>query len=158
MSDTSTVSTETPATTTVEPPAQETDWKAEAERLKSEARKWETRSKENATAAKRLSELEESQKTDLQKALDRAEAAEKRATELETREQITTWKTEISAATGVPAQYLRGANEDELKAHAEELKPVFEARGPVVPTAGQIPTTLPNDARETAKRLFGSTS
>jgi hypothetical protein len=139
-------------------PAQEpTDWKAEAERLKGEARKWETRSKENAAAAKRLGEIEESQKTDLQKALDRAEAAERRAAEVETVQQIQAWKADIAKATGVPAQYLRGTTEDELKAHAEELAPVFKDRGPTVPTVGQIPTTTPSDDRETVRRLFGTT-
>lgn len=139
-------------------PAQDTDWKAEAERLKAEARKWETRSKENAAAAKRLGELEESQKTDLQKAIDRAETAERRAAEFESAQQIQAWKTDIAKATGVPAQYLRGSTEDELQAHAEELAPVFANRGPTVPTVGQIPTTTVSDDRETARRLFGSST
>lgn len=140
-------------------PAQDpTDWKAEAERLKGEARKWETRSKENGAAAKRLAEIEESQKSDLQKALDRAEAAERRAAEFETAQQIQAWKADISKETGVPVQYLRGATEDELKAHAVELAPVFKDRGPTVPTVGQTPTTTTSDARATAKRLFGSTT
>jgi hypothetical protein len=73
-----------PGTPTAEPaanpaadPAQgDTDWKAEA-------RKWESRAKENSAAKKRLDELEEAAKTDLEKATSRAEAAEKRAAALE---------------------------------------------------------------------------
>jgi hypothetical protein len=136
-------------------PAQETDWKAEADRLKAEARKWETRSKENGAAAKRLAEIEESQKSDLQRALDRAEAAERRAAEFETVQQIQAWKADIAKATGVPAQYLRGTTEDELKAHAEELKPLVQNRGPVIPGLGNIPSTTPTDERTFVRDLFG---
>lgn len=139
----------------------DTDWKTEAERLKGElqkARKWEDRAKANATAAQRVTELEGS----LQDAVARAEQAESRAdtaesevTTFKTRDQLSTWKTEISTATGVPAQYLRGVNEDELKAHADELKPLFDKRGPVVPGAADIPTNTPSDERAFARDLFG---
>lgn len=46
-----------------------TDWK-------SECRKWEKRAKENDRAAKELAEIREQQKTDLEKAVERAERAE----------------------------------------------------------------------------------
>lgn len=46
-----------------------TDWKAEC-------RKWEKRAKENDRAAKELAEIREQQKTDLEKAVERAERAE----------------------------------------------------------------------------------
>lgn len=56
-----------------------TDWKAQA-------RKWEARAKENSAAAAKLAKLEDANKTELQKAADRATAAEKardeQATEL----------------------------------------------------------------------------
>lgn len=151
MTDAPPVSPETPPTDPPVDPPVETDWKAEA-------KKWETRSKENAKAAKRLAELEDADKTELQRAVDRAEAAEKRAAEFETAQQITAWKTEISATTGVPAQALRGTTKDELQAHADELKPLLGNRGPIIPTAGQTPTTPPKDERDTVRRLFGSTT
>lgn len=75
---TDTIPTETPATPAPaqdpapEPAKAETDWKAEA-------RKWEQRAKENSAAAKRLTEFEESQKTEAEKLAAKAEAAEKRA-------------------------------------------------------------------------------
>lgn len=98
-------------------PEKETDWK-------SEARKWETRAKENLAtakvnedAAKRLVEIEEANKTESQKAIDRAEAAEKRAAELEAR----TTRAEVAAAKGVPVELLTGSTTEELEAAADAL-------------------------------------
>lgn len=64
-----------PAQATPEPAA-EPDWKAEA-------RKWESRAKENKGAAERLAEIEEANKTAEQKAAERLAAAEKAASEAE---------------------------------------------------------------------------
>lgn len=68
-----------------EPPAQDsTDWKAEA-------RKWEQRAKDNKSAADRLAQVEDANKTDLQKAQDAAAkaVADAQAAQLElSRERI----------------------------------------------------------------------
>lgn len=53
-----------------------TDWKAQAEKWRALARKHEASSKDNASAAKRLAEIEESQKTESQKLTDKLAAAE----------------------------------------------------------------------------------
>lgn len=103
-----------PATNPSADPAQgETDWKAEA-------RKWESRAKENNAAKKRLDELEEAAKSDLEKATSRAEAAEKRAAELE-REGL---RREVAEAKGLPlaaASRLTGTTREELEADADQL-------------------------------------
>jgi len=92
-------------------PAQDTtDWKAEA-------RKWESRSKENSTAAQRLAEIEEEKKTDEQKVTDRIAAAEKRAADLET--QVI--RAEVAAAKGIPASLLHSGTKEELEAEADAL-------------------------------------
>lgn len=65
-----------PAQVPVPDAVDETDWKAEA-------RKWESRAKENKSAAERLAEIEEQQKTAEQKAAERLAAAEKAASEAE---------------------------------------------------------------------------
>ena len=77
--------TEPAAAEAPETEPQETDWKAEA-------RKWESRAKDNLTAAKaneaaakRLTAIEDAQKTAEQKAADAVTAAEKRATDAEAR-------------------------------------------------------------------------
>ena len=96
---------------------QETDWKAEA-------RKWESRAKQNLAdakanegAAQRLAEIEEAQKTEAQKAQERLEAAEKRAAELELRAA----RAEVAATKGVPANLLTGSTQEELEASADAL-------------------------------------
>lgn len=143
---------ETPAETVQEPVKQETDWKAEA-------RKWQDRAKENKTAADRLAELEEANKTAEQRANERLEAAERRAAELEAKAAVA----EASAETGVPADLLTGPasnSKEDLAAYAVKLiehfkvpepeKPVY---GPYVPAEGRRPEALNGDGIENALRF-----
>lgn len=136
-----------------EAPAQEPaiDWKAEA-------RKWEQRAKENSAAAKRLAELEEAAKTEEQKRAEELEALRAKVTEYETREQINAWKADVSKETGVPANVLAGSTLEEIKAHAEQLRPLIAAQAPVkpapliVPAEGKTPPALNSSALEDALR------
>jgi outer membrane biosynthesis protein TonB len=68
--------TPTPEPTPEPDKAPEKDWQAEAEKWKALSRKHEDTAKANADKAKRLDELEESQKTELQKAADAAAKAQ----------------------------------------------------------------------------------
>lgn len=99
------------------PDTGEKDWAAEAAKWKALARKHEDASKANADKAKRLDELEESQKTELQKAADRAAAAEAKVAEIEARAM----RAEVAAAKGVPAALLTGSTQEELEAAADAL-------------------------------------
>lgn len=136
-----------------EPPAEtpqakpEIDWKAEA-------RKWEARAKEYKPSHDRLTEIEEANKTELQKAQERAEAAEKRAQQLESDRQVADWRTQIGKEFGVPAGVLRGTTEDELRSHAQELKALLpdpDARpGAYVSGEGRTTVTNPSPADEFA--------
>lgn len=97
--------------------------------------------------ASKFDEITEAQKTELQKITERAEAAERRAQELETAQQIHTWKADISKETGVPASALRGSSLEDITAHAETLKALIPAPdakrgaiGPYVPGEGQTPS------------------
>lgn len=101
----------------VEQKTTEPDWKAEAEKWKSFARKHEDAAKANADKAKRFDEFEEAQKTELQKAADRAAAAEARAAEVEARAM----RAEIASEKGVPASLLSGSTKEELEASADAL-------------------------------------
>jgi hypothetical protein len=137
--------------------APETDWKAEA-------RKWETRAKENLAsakaneaAAKRLAEFEESQKTEAQKAQERLDAAEKRAQELE----LKAIRAEVAAESGVPVALLSGSTREEIQASAEALiqfrgeqTPAVSDRASfVIPNEGGSPVTALNgDGLESALR------
>jgi hypothetical protein len=115
----------------VETPAEDTEDSSQQEAKKptetvefwrSKAREQEKRAKENAKAAERLLEIEESQKTELQKAIERAEAAEGAIGALQAAEQVRGWKTAAADKYGVPAEVLRGTDPDEIEEHAQSLQ------------------------------------
>lgn len=91
----------------------EPDWKAEA-------RKWETRAKENSKAAETLAALEEAKKTNEQKLEERATAAEKVAAErsLEAERALVALDKGLTASQ---AKRLVGTTREELEADADEL-------------------------------------
>lgn len=76
-----------------------TDWKAEA-------RKWESRAKKSEAAEKELAALKESQMTEQEKALKRAEQAESELAELKAEQERVKAAREISQAEGVPLELL----------------------------------------------------
>lgn len=90
--------------------------KAIAERLTRERSKYTDYDQLKADSAE-LQKVRDAAKSDLQKALERAEAAEKAAAEA----SFTALRTKIAAAKGVPAASLTGTTEDELSASADEL-------------------------------------
>lgn len=118
-------------------------------KLRQEAAKYRTEAKENASAAKRLAEIEEASKSEAQKAAERLAALEDQVKTYETREQIAGWKASVSQETGVPASVLAGSTLEEIQAHAETLKPLINtatqppAAAPV-PTITQTPGRAPN--------------
>jgi ATP-dependent Clp protease ATP-binding subunit ClpA len=103
------------------------------------------------TKAAEYDKAAEAQKSELQKTIERAEAAEKKAKGYEAEKQIAAWRAEVAKATGVPAAALRGSTKEELTAHAETLKPLIThdndtgtggrrgALGPYVPSEGTAP-------------------
>lgn len=108
-------------------------------------------------------------KTELQKAMDRAAAAEQAASALAAdkksaedraaqEKQVKEWADKIGKEHNVPADLLRGSTEDELKAHAEQLKPIIVTqRNGVVRTEGQKPTNEPDASeRDAVRALFGT--
>lgn len=79
---------------------------------------------------------QESQKTEAQKAQERLEAAEKRATELE----LKATRAEVAASKGVPVELLSGGTRDELEAAADALikfKADANQAGYVAPNEGR---------------------
>lgn len=107
-----------------------------------------------AVAEKRLKEFEDRDKTEAQKLADRAEAAEKRAAELEAKNL----RAEVAAAKGVPANLLSGSTQAELEASADALI-AFRGEKPAsslhVPNEGKSSTPKPDGDREFVKQLFG---
>lgn len=96
-----------------QPIEDKTDWKAEA-------RKWEARAKENSGAAQKLADLENASKSELQKALDRAEAAEKALASTQA-ESLRLTVAARHGITGDALDLLNGSTEDELEAKAVKL-------------------------------------
>lgn len=102
-----------------------TDWKAEAEKWKGLSRKHEAASKIGAEAVKKLEEIENASKTELQKAQDAQAAAAKEAA---------TAKVELMRArvalkkglTEAQAKRLQGDDEAAMEADADELLESFK--------------------------------
>lgn len=101
---------------------QTTDPAAEVEKWKALARKNEARAKENADKAKRLDELEEAQKSETEKLVARAEAAEAKLAERDKADAAQKLAKEVAEAKGLadPA-VLAGATREELEAHADRI-------------------------------------
>lgn len=92
---------------------------------KQKAREQETRAKANSTAAERLKEIEDAQKSAEERAAEALTAAEKRAQEAEGR----ALRLEIASEKGLtPAQAKRlvGASREELEADADDLLENFK--------------------------------
>lgn len=131
-----------------------TDWKAEA-------RKWERRSKENADKAKAYDELQEQSKTELQRAQEQAAAYKRQVDELSAKAERDAARAKVAKETGVPAELVFGADEDEMAANAKALaawgKP---SSAPRTSRPGKFSADA-GDGRDAAKRelarqLFGS--
>lgn len=121
--------------------ADTTDWKAEA-------RKWEARAKENKSKADAYDEAQEAAKSDLQKALERAEKAEKLNAEYEAEKERIAAVKAAAASTGVDFELLsmmQGNTSEEIAANAETLKAKLEAQQkyPSVPDNGEQKAAKP---------------
>lgn len=131
-----------PAATPQAPAQEPTDWKAEA-------RKWEDRAKANKDAADQLAAIEDAAKTETQKAIDRATAAEAALADVKKRDEVAAWKKQVSTDTGVPVEVLAGETLEAIQAHGEVLKPLISptpTSAPPAPvtTIGQTPPASGN--------------
>lgn len=96
------------------------------DRMKAERDAARKEAKANADAAKRLSQLEESQKTEQQRLSERAEAAERTVAEV----QGELVRLRVITEVGLPAdlhEFVVGSDEDILRAKANKLKAQFGA-------------------------------
>lgn len=136
-----------------------TDWKAEA-------RKWEKRAKAHAdydelkAKAARLDELEEANKTGIQKAQEEASRYKAELDELKAKAERDELVAKVAKETGVPAQFIVGGDEDEMRAYAKSLSDHFKpGTAPRTPKSSSFDTggaSGEDDAkREFARKLFG---
>lgn len=115
---------DTPKDPSGDEPKDPTDWKAEAEKWKAHSRKHEGQAKANADAAKRLQEIEDEKKSEIEKLTERTKAAEAKADAAERevgRLRIALRK----GLTETQAKRLVGDTDEELESDADELLESF---------------------------------
>jgi hypothetical protein len=125
-------------------PEPDKDWKAEAAKWKALARKHEDQAKANADAAKRLKELEDADKTEIQKLSDLAAEAQKRADMAEAQ----LLRIQVAMAKGLTeaqAKRLVGTTREELEADADELIASFKPADAGNPKADPGPGDRPKE-------------
>lgn len=113
--------------------------------------------------AEKFDEIEAANKSELEKAEERAANAEARAAELEAARQVAAWKDEISEATGVPVKALAGTTREDIEAHAETLQSLLDSTTPppphplVIPAVGKTPPALNSSKlEESLRRAVGA--
>lgn len=155
---TTTPTTDAPATETPTPtePATkaEPDWKAEARKHEARSKDWKTKAEQNESAAQRLAELENANKSDIEKAQQAQRDAETKAAELEAR----ALRAEVAAEKGVPVDLLSGSTKDDIEAAADRLIEFRSAKPTVgvhLPNQDKTPPQTKSDLGETARKIFG---
>lgn len=98
----------------VQTEAAETDWKAQA-------RKWEKRAKENASAADELQKLKEAQMSELERAQSRASKAEEELKVMKAKAEHDALKASIASELNVPASLIAGSDEASMREWAKSL-------------------------------------
>lgn len=106
------------------------------ERLAREREKYQDYDALKEKAAK-LDSLEESQKSELQKATERATAAEKELADLKKAAAVREMRDKVSQETGVPANLLTGETEEECTKIAEAIKAYATPSYPSVEDHGE---------------------
>lgn len=104
---------------------------------KSQARKWEKRSKENSNAAEELSKLKGSQNMELEEALQKAKTAEEELAALKSTEETRELKAKVAADVGIPETLIHGATEEEMRADAEAMVAYFKLK-----TGAKVPIPI----------------
>lgn len=89
--------------------------------MKEQIKDLKTKAAENADKASKFDELEEANRTELEKVQARADAAEKRLQERDAKDEAAKVRDEVAKAKGVPASALRGSSKEDFEEHADEL-------------------------------------
>lgn len=89
--------------------------------------------------ADELDQLKDANKTELQKAQDRAAKAEKDLADLKAAEALRESRAKVSAETGVPSELLTGENEEACKEQAKKILEFAKTKGyPTVRDGGEV--------------------
>ena len=145
--------------------ADTTDWKAKYEEALKHSREWEKRAKANKNAARTLDDAQSAAKTAeerLAEATKRADDAETQLAAFKRDRELADLKSKVAKEAGVPADLLKGADEETLKASAEALNSWYKSRprAPHVHNPAGTPTNNHNPADEATeairRALFGN--
>lgn len=110
--------------------------------------------------AKKFDELEEANKTELQKATERAEKLQAELTSMKKAEEVRIIKEEVANATGVPATLLTGETKEACEAQAKAIL-AFAQPGdyPKLNDGGELQTTIKGTPKQSfaewAGKAFG---
>ena len=110
-------------------------------RLERQQRSFEEAHREEFEKARAYDEIQEGNKTELEKAQERTAELENELEAIRKRDQLIEWKREISKQTGVPEEVLRGDTWEEIEAHADSLRShIAQARPGFVSSDGFAPS------------------
>ena len=107
--------------------------------------------------AKQFDAMEEANKSELDKAKDRASELQKELDNLKKADSIRTIRDTVASETGVPASLLTADTEDECKAQASQILEFAKPKDyPAVPDGGETHYTGKKDAREQFAQWFNN--
>ena len=139
-----------------EPETTETDWRAMSRKWEQRAKDANAKLKELEPVAAKAVELEEASKSELQKAQERAEAAERALADA----TATAVRAEVAAAKGVPVALLSGDTREALEASADALlafRDETARKGNYAPNEGRTSNIdKGSELREFTRNLFSS--
>lgn len=128
-------------------------------KLRSESAKYRTEAKANADAAKRLAEIEESQKSEADKQAERIKALEAEAGSARTEALRLRVATKHGISDEDADLFLTGSDEETITRQAERLAQRTsdkKKQGNYAPNEGKTPSTPESEELETARALFGT--
>ena len=139
-----------------EPETTETDWRAMSRKWEQRAKDANAKLKELEPVAAKAVELEEASKSELQKAQERAEAAERALADA----TATAVRAEVAAAKGVPVALLSGDTKEALEASADALlafRDETARKGNYAPNEGRTSNIdKGSELREFTRNLFAT--
>ena len=115
-------------------------------RLAEEKSKFADYEEIKAKAAK-FDEAEEANKSELQKAVERANNLESELAGIKKAEEVRKTREKIATETGIPANLLTGDTEESCKAQAEAIKAFATPNYPKVKDSGEVPKTVSGNAK-----------
>lgn len=96
--------------------------------------------------ASRFDEIEEANKSELQKATERADELQSRLDEMTRAQELRDIRTRVATETGVPTNLLTGATIEECKAQAEAILSFAKPAYPSVKDGGEVATSVTTKA------------